>query len=181
MKTQLENLTLAANDASLPYLLIGGHAVILYSVPRFTRDIDFLVSTEVSIEWRQLLESLGYTFCHATKAFAQFDPPKETDLAGVDLMIVDEDTWRKLDAEVVEKELDGGVVVRLPRVLHLIAMKLAASNSAHRRADAVDFSDVVRLIRVNEMDINDSETVAVIEKYGGGDTLTRLREEFLNE
>ncbi len=181
MKTQLEELTLAANDADLPFLVIGGHAVILHSVPRFTRDIDLLILEKESVSWRGFLESLGYVFCHATSSFAQFDPPEGSELAGVDLMFVDEPTWGKLDAGSVEKMLDGGIIVRLPRVLHLIAMKLAASKSAHRRADAVDFSDVVRLIRVNEINIEDPETIAVVEKYGGSDTLARLREEFGDE
>ena len=43
----LERLARALDDARLPYMVIGGQAVLLYGEPRLTRDIDITLGVDV--------------------------------------------------------------------------------------------------------------------------------------
>jgi len=43
----LERLAHALNDARLPYMIIGGQAVLLYGEPRLTRDIDITLGVDI--------------------------------------------------------------------------------------------------------------------------------------
>jgi hypothetical protein len=63
-----------AQQENLPCLLVGGHAVILYQIPRFTRDIDFLVPDEAVQPWVDFLQRLQYRIYHRADAFVQLEP-----------------------------------------------------------------------------------------------------------
>jgi predicted nucleotidyltransferase len=43
----LERLARGLDQAGLPYMIIGGHAVLLYGEPRLTRDIDVTLGVDV--------------------------------------------------------------------------------------------------------------------------------------
>jgi len=43
----LEQLELSLNKAGLPYMVIGGQAVLLYGEPRLTRDIDITLGVDI--------------------------------------------------------------------------------------------------------------------------------------
>lgn len=47
-----------ANSKTLPFLVIGGHAVNAHGFSRFTKDVDFLVRRENSREWEGSSNSL---------------------------------------------------------------------------------------------------------------------------
>jgi hypothetical protein len=49
-----------AAAANLPFLVIGGNALIAYGYPRMTRDIGLLVREKDRPAWDNLLTSLGY-------------------------------------------------------------------------------------------------------------------------
>lgn len=64
----LERLALALEDLGIPYMIIGGQAVLLYGEPRFTRDVDVTLGAgpekldEIlrlvkACNWRILIES----------------------------------------------------------------------------------------------------------------------------
>lgn len=36
------------NDQNVKYLVIGGYAVVQYAEPRFTKDLDVLISTDIA-------------------------------------------------------------------------------------------------------------------------------------
>jgi hypothetical protein len=52
MNSDFEELLRAFNDDSVEYLVVGGHAVMLYSEPRYTRDLDVWIdaSAENSVD-----------------------------------------------------------------------------------------------------------------------------------
>lgn len=126
------------------YLLIGGNAVIANGVPRATRDIDLAIPDRTRDDWREFLESEGFPFIHGTDAFVQFQDT--TNLRPrVDLMIVDETTWQILAAKAWVYVLTETVSTAVASAEHLIAMKLRACQSAHRRHDALDWSDILEL------------------------------------
>ena len=82
-----------AGQAQLPHLLVGGHAVILYRVPRFTRDLDLVIPGEAIDQWLEFLQRLTYGIYHRTDAFVQLEPATSGIMPPVDLMLVDKDTW----------------------------------------------------------------------------------------
>jgi hypothetical protein len=43
----LERLAHAFDEARLPYMIIGGQAVLLYGEPRLTRDIDITLGVDI--------------------------------------------------------------------------------------------------------------------------------------
>lgn len=58
----LNEICREANHAGLEdFILIGGNAVIAHGVPRFTRDVDFVIPERETMPWRQFLESRGFS------------------------------------------------------------------------------------------------------------------------
>lgn len=60
-----------AKAAGLPFLLIGGHAVVAHGFPRLTFDVDIVVPKSRGPEWKQRFEALGYRCFHENKGFFQ--------------------------------------------------------------------------------------------------------------
>jgi hypothetical protein len=59
MNSDFEELLSIFNDHEVKYLIVGGHAVMLYTEPRYTKDLDLWVeaSTENAARvWRALAE-----------------------------------------------------------------------------------------------------------------------------
>ncbi len=175
MLESIRQIIRRANDNELPFLLIGGHAVILYGIPRFTRDLDLLIPEKNESDWTLFLKKLGYLPYHRTPAFVQFDTKKIDETPPLDLVLVDESTWAKLHAKSKTESLGGEISVSLPDPVHLIAMKLQAAASATRREDATDWSDVIQLIQTQNLNLEDTSFAAIIEKYGGPNALSRLK------
>lgn len=159
----------------LPFLLIGGNAVILYGVPRLTLDIDLLIPDRAEVKWITFLDDLNYSVYYKTNAFIQLEPDGHNDLPPIDLMLVDESTWGKLESESRTKSLDEDVIAPLPHPMHLVAMKLQATNSPNRRSNALDWSDLVQIIKAQDLNLADEEFSAIIDKYGGSDAMHRLK------
>lgn len=161
----------------LPCLVVGGHAVILYQIPRFTRDIDFVVPDEAMERWLDFLQRLQYRVYHRTGAFIQLEPAAPGSLPPVDLMLVDKDTWSKLQAKAQSRDAGEGLRLPVPHPWHLIAMKLTAARSATRRAGASDWSDIFDLLRTCGIDLNDPEFRQLVVQFGGDDALNRIDRE----
>ena len=149
-------------EAARTFLLVGGHAVILWGVPRFTRDIDLLITDAHRSAWYDLISSLGYKRFHKVDAFEQFEAAGKP---GLDLMLVDSSTWEKLHPAATQVELDQGASASIPGVLHLIAMKLHASKNPKRRADATDLQDVIALIKRHPIDQRDTAFTEILERH----------------
>lgn len=174
----LIRLGLAAQAEGLPHLIIGGNAVIHYGIPRFTRDIDFLIPDAAIDSWKALLVSLGYQCYHASGAFLQFEvAADEPDGAPVDLMSVDESTWEKLSKDADTDDMAAGYIARWPSPLHLVALKLHAWRGTFRTGREQDWSDIVKLVERCEIDLSDASTLEIVLRYGGADALEKLRHE----
>lgn len=166
-----------AQHEQLPCLLVGGHAVILYQVPRFTRDIDFVVPDEAMERWLEFLQRLTYRVYHRTTAFIQLEPATPGTMPPVDLMLVDEGTWAKLIAKAQEIDAGEGMLLRVPHPWHLIAMKIAAAKSSTRRAGASDWSDIFDLLRTCKIDRANPEFRQLIVQFGGEESLRQIEEQ----
>lgn len=169
----LEHVAAKAREIELPYLLIGGHAVNFHGYSRLTDDVDLLIKRDSLSNWAELLKSFGYTLSHEAGTFCQFEK-KDSNEPGIDLMLVNEQTFQKLSERAQIKEA-GGVRFQLVCVEHLIALKLHAlkQDLAHRRVK--DFLDVVELVRANGIDLRSEEMRQIFERYGTEDLYRRIQ------
>jgi hypothetical protein len=165
----------AAQAAGLPHLVIGGNAVIHHGVPRFTRDVDFLIPDSDRDAWDLLLGSEGYQLYHAAGSFAQYEArPGMGGSPPVDLMCVASATWEKLATAAENETLGDGYRVAWPSPLHLIALKLHAWKGPFRSGKERDWSDIVGLIDKCHIDLLDPAVREIVTRYGGDDALTKL-------
>jgi hypothetical protein len=172
----LVRIASAALREGLPdFLLVGGNAVVLHGVPRFTRDVDFLVPAADDLRWRDFLAAQGFAFIHGTPGFSQFSGP-DTACPRVDLMLVDPSTWEKLETESVTRSLADGVVLKLPVVHHLIAMKLRAARSSTRANPEQDWSDITALTLQHGYSLEDPMFRDLVVRFGGPTAPDTLQE-----
>jgi len=169
----IERLTREAAKQNLEFLLIGGHAVGYHGYARMTLDVDFLVPVNEREAWGGLLEKFHYLPHTESNAFMQF-ASRTPGWPAVDLMLVHDDTWKKLKAEAVPKN-HGREQIHIPNVRHLIALKLHAARSPTRSTPDKDWNDIEELLKRHQLDPDEPEFSTIILRYGGEESLVRLR------
>jgi hypothetical protein len=162
----------ALKEADVPFLVIGGHAVVLHGHLRNTFDLDLLIGDSRFDAGRASLVGLGYRTYFETDAFLQLIAPEN--LPPLDLMIVDDRTFDRIGATATEKMLDGERI-GVPDVLRLIALKLHATRDTNRRTSETDWQDVAGLLRRTNQNIEDPEVRAIVSQYGGPTALAEIR------
>ena len=164
-----------AEEAGLNCLVIGGHAIIYYGVPRFTRDIDFAIPEQEAEAWKTLLEANNYRLYHTTGSFAQYADDTGDSRPDIDLMLINPSTWEKLHAEAVQQSLSEDTNATFPCPLHLLAMKLHASADPKRAATTSrDWDDVVALCQSQNIDPSIGLARDLVLRYADQGALTRL-------
>ena len=163
--------------AGAPFLVIGGHAVVLHGHLRNTFDLDLLISDSGFDAGRTALAALGYRTYFQTNAFLQLHAPEN--LPPLDLMIVDDRTFRRIEGTASEKSLDGEQI-RIPDVLRLVALKLHAVREPTRRTSETDWQDVAGLLLATNQNLEDPELQAIITQYGGPAALAEIRRRLRN-
>jgi hypothetical protein len=162
----------ALRDAEIPFLVVGGHAVVLHGHQRNTFDLDLLISEFRLPQTKEVLMSLGYEHYFESGAFLQLTP--RTNLPPVDVMIVDDSTFERLRQFTESRVLDGETIV-IPDPKRLIAMKLHALSASLRQSREKDWDDIVGVIRASGLDIEDPEFQNIIGRYGDPGTIAELR------
>jgi len=168
---------LALDQAGVPFLVIGGHAVVLHGHLRNTFDLDLLISDSKLAPARAVLTSLGYRTFFETDAFLQLQAPEN--FPPLDLMIVDDLTFDRIEATANQKMLDGRQI-RIPDTLRLIALKLHAARDAARRTTETDWQDVIGLLRATNRNLEDPELRTIISQYGGPRALGEIKSRIRN-
>ena len=166
------NLDQEAKSKSLRYLVIGGLAINHYGYSRDTSDLDFFISLNERPDWMQLLAKFGYANFHDGGNFIQYDAP-DKNAWPVDLMLVQEKTF----APILEASLEAeffGVKTRVPRLEHLIALKLHALKNTRMHRFLKDFLDVENLIRINKLDLGSKKVRDLFERYGTQDLYEKI-------
>jgi predicted nucleotidyltransferase len=160
----LSVLAQRAREAGLGFLLIGGHAVIAHGHPRNTFDLDLVVPRTAVEAWRALALALGYIPHGEGPTFIQFNPPDTVTLP-LDLMIVSEDTYRRLEAAAVDVPVSAAGV-RAVGLQHLLALKAHAIRHGHPGRVEKDVDDVIGLVRANHLDVAEPLWRGLFLKYG---------------
>jgi len=171
--SQIAAIASGAENAGIPFLLGGGHAVITHGFPRSTFDLDLLVRRNDRERWRRLAQDLGYEFFREGPTFVQFNAP-HTDSFPLDLMLVSEDTFTKLRADAVPapSDLRGVWVVSLP---HLLALKCHAVKHGHRGRIVKDAEDVIRLLQNNRINPEAQAIREIFQRHGTEEFYEKVR------
>ena len=106
LKQELERLIDALTDAGVDFGLCGGIAVTIHGAPRFTKDIDLLVSADDLDRALAAAKKAGFTLAAGPMTFEAGTPrersirrvskPEGTELLTLDLILVSpalEDVW----------------------------------------------------------------------------------------
>ena len=147
----------------MPFLLIGGHAVNAYGISRQTGDVDFLVQRSKKEQWITLLSKLRYTQGQNDDRFVKFKP--DTIAAWpIDLMLVDDETFKKLSSEAQDVDL-GSVIVKAASPRHLIALKIHALKHYQEHRYAKDYGDLLQLLRTKCQNLRSEELREMCLRY----------------
>lgn len=145
-----------------PWALVGGHALAAYGKARSTLDLDLLVPGEAQHPLVAFMEALGYETLHRSSGYSNHvhsDPA----LGRVDFIYVRGDTQREIFEGVREVAGPDGVKVLVPRVEHLIAMKVQAIKNDPKRKFQ-DLADIAGLLESSGVDR--SEVQGFFERAG---------------
>jgi hypothetical protein len=159
----IETLNRESRERGIPFLVVGGLAVIAHGYERQTADMDIMIRRADGEAWKCVLIGLGYKVFLEQETFAQLTPPAPG-LWPVDLMFVNDETFSKMSAESVEAKVRE-TPVRIPRVGHVIALKLHALKHTHPRRELKDLLDVVSLIEAAKLDLNGDELKQLCKRY----------------
>jgi predicted nucleotidyltransferase len=153
-----------AGEAGLPFLVIGGNAVIAYGYPRQTVDFDFFVSSRDRYAWDKLVREMGYFPRQITMVFHLYKRD-EVGFVPIDLMFVDHPTFQKFEAAAQRVTMQG-ISVRIPALMHLLALKLHAERSGGERRAGRDLNDVLHLMQLNHIKLDSPEFQDILNRYG---------------
>jgi len=153
-----------AETRGLPFLLIGGHAVILHGFPRNTFDLDLMILRTDQIRWIDLLEELGEKKISAGPTFLQFESLDQKTMP-VDLMLSNPETFEKMSAESLVA-LKGEGTIRMVSLRHLVALKCHAIKFGHSGRVEKDVDDLIGLGKANNLNWNDAEWHEIVLKHG---------------
>ncbi len=139
---------LAAHQAD--WAVIGGLALAVHGAGRLTLDVDIAAERRAQDFLVAHLESLGYETLHRSDGYSSHAHPV-AEMGRIDVVYVDPPTAKDLFGEAEESEIFPGVVAKVPRPEHLVAMKvLAAKNDPSRQFQ--ELADIVELLRATGVD-----------------------------
>ena len=160
----IEFLTKACREPERTFLLIGGHAVSAHGFSRFTRDLDFLTSKSQRNYWKDIMLANDYTVYHEADGFIQFIS-KALEKAPVDFMLVNDNTFEKLNTDTILQVVNG-IPVKAPSLMNLIALKLHVAKQDVERRSGKDLYDIVRLVKINKVDVRSEQFKQWCERFG---------------
>lgn len=160
--------------AKIPFLLVGGFAVLHYDASRRTQDIDFIIAEEDYPRVRTILEAGGYKEFRRESIFARFRSDKLF-FMDVDILFSD----RKTVTEMLKEAQQGtihGEKFKVPSLNHLLAMKLHALKHSTGERDYKDLLDVMDLVTRNRIDVKSESFRNFCLKYGTPEVYRKIKE-----
>jgi predicted nucleotidyltransferase len=174
VKCPIQEIARKAGDAGIPFLVIGGYAVMAHGYVRTTEDLDLIAQHERRPELRKLLDDLGMKVTNDAPTFLQFEPQNDLGMK-VDLMFVATNVFSLMQQASVEAKIEG-IHVRVVSLLHLIALKCHALRHSKSIRRLKDMDDLLQLILIHKLDLNAPEVQATILKHGNTETYEKLRQ-----
>lgn len=160
----------ALNDKSVRYVVVGGLAVVLHGVSRFTEDVDLIVHLEKEnlAKFTECMDTLGFKAKVPADPKLLFDPAVRRDWQDnrnmkvfsffhatdhhriVDMFISEPIDFGNLYADHVDIAL-GSVTVPTASILHLKALK----REANRPVDIADIQSLDNLAAMSKEDTHE--------------------------
>jgi len=150
-------------DSGVQFAVVGGLAVGVYAEPRFTKDIDFAISSMSDADAEQLTASM---FRRGYQLVSQLENKPDRRLRAVRLKLRSDDNCPLVDllfdasgieSEAVEyaevTEVFPGVAAPVARPAELIAMKMLASDNKRRHFDHRDMAVLLDLANAETANI----------------------------
>lgn len=169
----LLDISRLAGANELPFLLVGGHAVISHGFQRSTIDLDLMIRRTDQGTWVDLLKQLGQKQIAEGPTFLQFESIA-ADCMPVDLMLSDESTFEKLFASSVAA---GGneKMLRTVSLDHLVALKSHAVKFGHAGRVEKDVDDLLGLAKANDLNWNEDRWREIVMKHGTKELYEKLQ------
>jgi predicted nucleotidyltransferase len=172
-KCPIQEVVKRAGEAGIPFLVIGGYAVIAHGYVRTTDDLDLIVERGRRAQSSKLVADLGMSVTNDAANFSQFESENESCM-NVDLMFVSEEVFSQLERTAIDTRVEG-VAVRMVSLLHLIALKCHSVQNSKLDRRLKDMDDLIQLILINQLDLNEAELRATILKHGNSEIYEKLR------
>ena len=157
----------------LPYALVGGFAVSVWCEPRFTRDIDLVVSVsddDVAEATIRALVREGYQVLATVEqevagrlATVRLTTGPDGDV--VDLLFASSGIEAEIAASATSIEILPALFLPVAVVGHLMALKLLASDSRTRPQDAMDLRALLDIAGDSDVELARG-AVELIERRG---------------
>ena len=160
----LREIARAGAECKLPFLVIGGLAVVEHGYGRTTEDVDLMIRRADRPVWTERFVLLGYREWRDGGSFVQYERVSPTGIP-LDAMLVNDGTFAKLHGAAVSRAMLG-VPVLIPCLNHLLALKLHALRHTHGARGVKDMGDIVSLIESNRLDVTKPEFRAFCEEFG---------------
>jgi len=167
------DLTNKAAETGLPFLVIGGYAVMAHGFVRATEDLDLLVRQGDRSQWRSLFEGMGMTVHRDGGTFLQFNAPPGGRLP-VDLMFVANEVFGRMHQSSEKAEFEGRAV-GVVSLLQLIALKCHAVRHTTGLRLLKDTDDLIHLIQINALDLQEEQLRGTILKHGNRELFEKLQ------
>lgn len=171
--TVFQTITAKAAETKLPFLVIGGYAVMAHGFVRSTEDLDLLVRGSQRARWRELFEGMGMTVHHDGGTFLQFNAPPWGKLP-VDLMFITDDVFGRMQLKAEKTKFEGDEV-GVVSLLQLIALKCHAVQNTKGLRVLKDSDDLIHRIQINGLDLQEPELRATIFKHGNQELYDKLQ------
>ena len=151
----------------VPFALVGAFALHAYGLSRATADLDFVTESRVQERVIAFLESQGYETLHASPGYS-IHLHAESSMGRVDFIYVGGETSRRLLGGSGTTLRFGDRDLPVPRVEHLVAMKVHAMKNDPGRA-LQEMADIRVLLQLEGIDRDEVrsyfEKAGLIEKY----------------
>lgn len=158
--------------SSARVLVIGGNALIAYGSERLTQDCDCAVVASDEKVLAGELAKFGYVFDERNPLFSRYVHLGRVKPV-VDVMLLAEETFEKLWAESRVVSL-GGQPLRVPKPLHLVALKLHALKQNPNRMGK-DWGDIQHLLDTSRGAWTVDELSTLADRYASDDVRELLR------
>lgn len=154
----------ACEKTGTSVILIGGQALGVHGYQRVTLDVDFMITEGDYEKLRSVICAAGYREVVRTDVAAKLCA-RSDDLVDIDFMFVNKSTYDgvKKDSKE-EKYKECGLLV--PKLTHLIALKLHAIKQQPEVRELKDLNDIVELIKANKLDVRTDEFRTLCRNFG---------------
>ena len=146
----LKKTCVALSDLGIPYMITGSIAASMYSEPRMTRDIDFVIElkgTDVSAmvdRFRSEFYVDEKMIKDAIQHESMFNLIHQATMQKLDFVIRKETEYRKVEFDRRRTESFGGIPVQVVSAEDLVLSKLLWSNATDSEFQLRDVKNVLR-------------------------------------